>query len=63
MKRSLKFRLLHFIHNVIAHPLLVVADVCSFTVLDRLAKCIERFHDATSPDHDAYNVRQFNKEA
>lgn len=53
MKRSIIWRARHFVHNVVAHPLLPVAEVLSCD--SKMALWIYRFHDMTNPEDDCKN--------
>lgn len=59
MKRSLRFRVYHFIHNCVAHPLLPLADVLMGTRFEVISTEIMKFHDNTTPPEDAYNTQKF----
>lgn len=58
-KRSSFWLVKHAIHNVVAHPMLPVAELCLGTYLDIVAYLIHKFHDLTNPEEDRYNNKRF----
>jgi hypothetical protein len=61
MKHSTKWRLLHLVHNCVAHPLLPAAEALDAFGVHRVANVIFAFHDVTTPDNDTYNRTKFNR--
>lgn len=59
MQRTFTWCLKHFIHNVVAHPLLPLAELLDSGKHYKLADIIFRFHDATTPDGDSYNKQRY----
>ena len=62
MKMTARFRVYHFVHNVIAHPLLFLTDPLMNTRFESIALEARKFHDNTIPDEDQYNIRRFDEE-
>lgn len=60
MKRSIRFRVYHIVHNMIAHPLLPVADYLAGGRFNDISNEIYKFHDNTTPIDDPYNMKRFD---
>lgn len=59
MNRSPSWYVKHVVHNCLAHPLLSLAELFVLARFNKLASIFFKFHDATIPSHDAYNVKRF----
>lgn len=59
MNRSISWRLRHLIHNVVAHPLLPLAELFDNGRWFSVADIIYRFHDSTIPEGDAHNQQRY----
>ncbi len=59
MKRSLSWRITHAVHNMVAHPLLPVAELLDSAGLRWAADLIFRLHDVTTPDDDRFNKLRY----
>jgi hypothetical protein len=56
MKRSLKWWVKCVVHNCVAHPLMVPAEVLDRVGLPEVADILYKFHDNTIPGDDPRNV-------
>jgi hypothetical protein len=59
MRHSVRWHLLHLVHNVVAHPLLPLAELFKELRLRAPAHVLYRFHDLTTPPEDAYNKQRY----
>ena len=49
----------HAFHNLVAHPLLPLAEALVDVGLSRLAQPLFELHDATNPQDDARNAKTY----
>jgi len=58
-KRDIFWRTVHLFHNVVAHPLLPLAEALDDMKRHKLADLLFRLHDSTTPDGDNYNKQRY----
>lgn len=59
MRRNVIWFATHLIHNVVAHPLLPLAEVLDLVNFPRIACVFYKFHDVTIPRGDPYNKQRY----
>lgn len=59
MRRSIRWHLLHLVHNCIAHPMLPLAEILEDLKIYAPADAIYKLHDVTSPKDDQFNRTRY----
>lgn len=59
MNRNVFWKFKHAVHNIVAHPLLPIAELLHSTKCCKISNAIYKFHDLTSPEYDSFNQFKF----